>query len=190
MSDDIELTGQQVGLDRREVIKRGAILGGVVWAAPVIQSIGSPAFAITPTPVGTPTPTPELPDISFIAAVLTCSHDGEEFTIRVKYSDGDWEGEPGPPGGHPSCNPDGYADADRAEDGGELGLVVGEGEDGRVFLFIPTLVELDDHTCVLSDAAAFVGLGNNDEPCLPVDEEQGCTVGGAQGTCYYFEATL
>ena len=42
MSDDIETTG---GLDRRDFIKRGAVVGGLVWAAPLVQSLGSPAFA-------------------------------------------------------------------------------------------------------------------------------------------------
>jgi hypothetical protein len=37
------------GLSRREVLKRAAIVGGVAWAAPVIQSITTPAFAqVTP----------------------------------------------------------------------------------------------------------------------------------------------
>lgn len=42
MSEDIEATG---GLDRRDFIKRGAVVGGLVWAAPLVQSLGSPAFA-------------------------------------------------------------------------------------------------------------------------------------------------
>lgn len=34
---------------RREVLRRAAIVGGAVWAAPVIQSISTPAFAqVTP----------------------------------------------------------------------------------------------------------------------------------------------
>jgi len=34
------------GLSRREVLKRAAIVGGVAWAAPVVQSlVGTPAFA-------------------------------------------------------------------------------------------------------------------------------------------------
>jgi len=36
------------GLSRRDLIKRGAVVGGVVWAAPVVQSLSSPAFAGTP----------------------------------------------------------------------------------------------------------------------------------------------
>jgi hypothetical protein len=37
-----------VSIDRRDFVKRTAIVGGMVWAAPIIQSIGSPAFAGTP----------------------------------------------------------------------------------------------------------------------------------------------
>jgi hypothetical protein len=48
MSEEIELTGGATGLDRRDFIKRSAVVGGMVWAAPVISSIGSPAFAMTP----------------------------------------------------------------------------------------------------------------------------------------------
>jgi hypothetical protein len=33
------------GLTRRDVIRRGAVIGGVVWAAPAVQSLASPAFA-------------------------------------------------------------------------------------------------------------------------------------------------
>jgi hypothetical protein len=36
----------QAGLDRRTVIRRGAILGGaLVWTAPAVQTIAGPAFA-------------------------------------------------------------------------------------------------------------------------------------------------
>jgi hypothetical protein len=38
-------TGAGGGLSRRALIRRGAIIGGVVWAAPVVQSMTSPAFA-------------------------------------------------------------------------------------------------------------------------------------------------
>jgi hypothetical protein len=43
MSENIE---ESSGLSRRTVLKRGAaIAGGVVWATPIVQSMGSPAFA-------------------------------------------------------------------------------------------------------------------------------------------------
>ncbi len=33
------------GISRRDVIRRGAIIGGVAWSAPIVQSLTSPAFA-------------------------------------------------------------------------------------------------------------------------------------------------
>lgn len=35
----------QSRIDRRDLIKRGAVIGGLVWTAPVLQSLSSPAFA-------------------------------------------------------------------------------------------------------------------------------------------------
>lgn len=43
---------QHTGLSRRDLIKRGAVAGGVVWAAPVIDSFTSGAFAAGSTPTG------------------------------------------------------------------------------------------------------------------------------------------
>ena len=44
--DHDEEGGQQSGIPRRTLIKRGAIVGGtLVWATPVIQSLSSPAHA-------------------------------------------------------------------------------------------------------------------------------------------------
>lgn len=40
-----ELAQGEGGVSRRDLLRRGAIVGGLVWAAPVIQSIRSPAFA-------------------------------------------------------------------------------------------------------------------------------------------------
>ena len=41
-----ELQPDSAGLDRRTLIKRGAVVGGtLVWATPVVQSITRPAFA-------------------------------------------------------------------------------------------------------------------------------------------------
>jgi hypothetical protein len=72
MSDELEPT-EGSGLARRDFIKRSAIVGGMVWAAPLIQS--APAFAQTGTPQG-------CQDISYIAFVL--HNDG---TTRYKYED-------------------------------------------------------------------------------------------------------
>lgn len=186
MSDDIEFTGDQAGIDRREIIKRGAILGGVVWAAPVIQSIGIPAFAATPTPVTTPTP--EAEPWSFLAAVLTCHDNGGSKTIRVKYNydNGGWESNPGPPQGHPHCNPEGYEDADEARHGGELGLRITILENGTWEFFIPDEITDNGHTCTVSDSVAFSGSSDGFLCEGPDGPGSDCTKDGVEGTCYLF----
>jgi len=51
MTDEIDSTEGQ-GLDRRQMLKRTALVGGtLVWATPVVQSIGGTAFA---TETGSP----------------------------------------------------------------------------------------------------------------------------------------
>ena len=42
MSEDQEVTN---GLSRRDMLRRAAIVGGVAWAAPVVTTLGAPAFA-------------------------------------------------------------------------------------------------------------------------------------------------
>lgn len=53
----MERTEGHGGIDRRDLIKRAAVIGGLVWTAPVIQSLASPAFA----QVGSPPPPPPPP---------------------------------------------------------------------------------------------------------------------------------
>ncbi len=43
MGQDSE--GRKAGIPRRTLIKRGAIVGGLVWATPVVQSLRIPAHA-------------------------------------------------------------------------------------------------------------------------------------------------
>jgi len=35
------------GITRRDMLRRGAVVGGLLWTAPVIQSITSPAYAVS-----------------------------------------------------------------------------------------------------------------------------------------------
>ena len=42
MTDETPNSG---GISRRDVLRRGAIVGGVVWSVPIVQSLASPAFA-------------------------------------------------------------------------------------------------------------------------------------------------
>jgi hypothetical protein len=52
----------QDGVTRRRLLMRGAVAGGVVWAAPAITSIGGSAFAASPGEQ----------DISFVAILYRC----------------------------------------------------------------------------------------------------------------------
>jgi hypothetical protein len=76
MSDELETQGSD--LARRDFLKRSAIVGGMVWAAPLIQS--APAFASG----GTPDDTPGKHKISYLAVVVTCN--GTRY--QVKYESG------------------------------------------------------------------------------------------------------
>lgn len=54
---DKERVDPNLGMNRRQLIRRGALVGGAVaWASPVVQSFTSPAFAQqgTPPPEGCP----------------------------------------------------------------------------------------------------------------------------------------
>ena len=78
MSDEL-LEGPE-GVSRRSMLKKSALVGGtMVWAAPVVQSITSPAFA-----QGTPDTNGGTQDISFVAMLLDCS--GSLY--RIKFNDG------------------------------------------------------------------------------------------------------
>lgn len=81
MSDELEPASGS-GISRREALRRGAIVGGaVVWASPVVQTIGmQKAYAQT---------TPAVTDISFIALLLNCGG----TTYRVKW-ESDFTGGP------------------------------------------------------------------------------------------------
>jgi hypothetical protein len=93
MSDELETQGSE--LARRDFLKRSAIVGGMVWAAPLIQS--APAFASEGTP-----DVPGKHAISYLAVVITCGAD----VYQVKYNAGgqvEYEGKV------PWCdNPDGW----------------------------------------------------------------------------------
>lgn len=80
---------QEQGISRRDLLKRGAALGGaVVWATPVVQTLGmGRAYAQTASPTGQ--------DISYIGInVENCDINGAPFF--VKWEDGQgWEDSPG-----------------------------------------------------------------------------------------------
>lgn len=69
------------GISRRDLLKRGAALGGaVVWATPVVQTLGmGRAFANTASPVDG-----GEKDVSYVVITWTC--DGNLF--KVKWEEG------------------------------------------------------------------------------------------------------
>lgn len=63
------------GITRRDLLRRGAVLGGaVVWTTPVVQTLGmGRAFASTASPVGGK-------DISYLVLAWKCGDDGWQHT--------------------------------------------------------------------------------------------------------------
>lgn len=70
-----EWVSSNLGVSRRELLKRSAIVGGtVVWVTPVIQSFTTPAFAGSPPPAGAGM------DISFVALLVNCA--GTAYRVK------------------------------------------------------------------------------------------------------------
>lgn len=123
MEEDIN---PALGISRRDLLKRGAVVGGtLVWAAPAVQTISRSALAQSP---GTPIfDEPADGAISYVALVLICAG----VLVRVKYETG--EADPSDatvgggwvePGNTPQCpQPEDWDDAVKRI-GGELGIVV------------------------------------------------------------------
>lgn len=73
-----------LGVSRRELLKRSAIAGGtVLWVAPVIQSFTAPAFAGSPPPAAG-----GGQDISFVALLANCAG----TVYRMKFDTGQMPG--------------------------------------------------------------------------------------------------
>ena len=79
MNDNLE-SGAPTGVDRRDFIKRSAIVGGMVWAAPAISTLGSRAFASEHNG------TPRCQAISTLAIVFTLTVNGTTTTYQAKYN--------------------------------------------------------------------------------------------------------
>jgi hypothetical protein len=73
MSEELEVM-EGAGVDRRTFIKRSAVLGGMVWAAPAISTLGSRAFAATGTPRN-------CHAISYLAIVVT---NGQTYQFKLQ----------------------------------------------------------------------------------------------------------
>ena len=82
MSDDLSPTevSPQLGMSRRDLIRRGAILGGtLVWAAPAVQTFARPAFGQDNN--GTP-----LEGFSYVAVLVECN--GTTYRLKANLEDG------------------------------------------------------------------------------------------------------
>lgn len=78
MSDEVD---RHLGISRRDLIKRGAAAGAVIWATPVVQSFATPAFASEGTPVGRA--------ISYVAICYRCN--GTHCSAKLDVENGVWE---------------------------------------------------------------------------------------------------
>ena len=186
MSDDLSPTevSPQLGMSRRDLIRRGAILGGtLVWAAPAVQTFARPAFGQDTN--GTP-----LKGVSFVAAVVVC--DGEYFRVKANLNQSTgqfiWECDPGPEQHvSPQCPEDTPANWTGAEpvaggdptDGacsGALGISVTttEGSDGKIDTVTLCLPATSD--CNFVEGVAGV-----------VFEGGECTKGTNGGNCLTFD---
>lgn len=66
------------GVTRRRLLVRGAVLGGVAWAAPAVTTVGGAAFAASPGEQ----------DISFVAILATCGSTQYRFKFEAPFAGG------------------------------------------------------------------------------------------------------
>ncbi len=71
-------------ISRRQLIKRGAVVGGVaLWAPPVVQSLRMPAFA----QVGSPTPVTCIVDGQMVGGGFVYLPNGKKVTYELRVMD-------------------------------------------------------------------------------------------------------
>ena len=63
------------GMTRRQFVTRSAVIGGMVWAAPAISTLGGRAFAAEHTPR-------DCVDISYLAVVITVGGTTYQFKVQ------------------------------------------------------------------------------------------------------------
>lgn len=150
------------GITRRDLLRRGAVLGGaVVWTTPVVQTLGmGRAFAQTASPEGGK-------DISYIAINVDCGT--TKFFVKWEDDKG-WENEPGQA---PSC-------ADESDpifdgmNGGSLGFGVTMLSESCARLSIPEAYR----GCTLTIWVKGGNESSTDTPCntVPYNGEASLTV--------------
>ncbi|MDX1468864.1 MAG: twin-arginine translocation signal domain-containing protein [Acidimicrobiia bacterium] len=135
------------GITRRDLLKRGAALGGaVVWATPIVQTLGmGRAYAQTASP----------PDISYIALVLAC--DGVP-TWFVKWEDGGgWENDPG---AMQECSATLTLGGAVSANGGDLGLDMQDAGGGCY-----NLVLVGSNPCTSGELTVQAGVVKGGQEC-------------------------
>ena len=153
---------EEQGITRRDLLRRGAVLGGaVMWTTPVVQTLGmGRAFAQTASPTGGK-------DISYIGINVNCN--GESYFL--KWEDGGWEDSPG---AAPEC-----ADKDDlppGANGGDKGFDVQPGPTGACKeLFVPAGYE----DCI----EVWVKAGSSSSTTTPCNKyPAGTLTGGVYNT--------
>lgn len=66
-----------MGISRRTLLRRGAVIGGLVWTAPVIRSLSHPAFAAEGTPR----------DLSYVALCYSCDGGATQCCLKWDLDD-------------------------------------------------------------------------------------------------------
>ena len=152
------------GVTRRRLLVRGAVLGGVAWAAPAVTTVGGAAFAVSPG----------AQDISFIAVLVTCG--GTQF--RAKWET-DFSGAPDECGTSFAVD-DCDDDLGRVSPGGTEGpcppgVTATPNADGSVTLHLGT--------CTLDDFVVKCGVASQpgDQGCFDPGENPANPAIGSSG---------
>jgi len=162
--------GEEVnqGITRRDLLRRGAVLGGaVVWTTPVVQTLGmGRAFAQTASPTGGR-------DISYIGInVEGCDVNGAPFF--AKWEDGAWEDSPG---AAPECAD--KEDLPPGVDGAGKGFVVSPGPTAACKeLFVPA----EYASCEVTVWVKAGSDSSTSEPCNTYTNAQ-LNFGGTTTVC-------
>lgn len=151
-----------LGINRRDVLKRGAVVGGaLVWAAPAVQTLAGPALAAT----GTPPPDDEVEGgLSFVRMIIKC----DDQCVLVNYEvDDDLQGgafEASPSFGNNHCtvsSTQAGCDTIVEDDGSGHGIASVSHSGGCVTFTLAA-------GCQLIDGKSFTGPPASPSSCLPV----------------------
>ncbi len=154
---------QGQGISRRDLLKKGAALGGaVVWATPVVQTLGmGRAYASTASP-----PPDGGKDISYIGInVVDCEGEVNDFFVKWE-AEGGWENNPG---AAPECEDKDSLPA--GMNGGSLGFDIQPGpNDSCKWLLIP-----DNYSGCTIDV--WVKAGSSQSTPIPCNKYLGVSPG-------------